>query len=102
MIIMMCFDSVFFGEIAGGRLVAHYHKKKAGSAVCGQLNCSIKLSGIKAARPRAKKRLKPRDRTVSRAYGGVLCMDCTRQKFVTISISSQYLIGLFLGSQSNI
>mmetsp|Transcript_48939 Transcript_48939/g.72753 ORF Transcript_48939/g.72753 Transcript_48939/m.72753 type:complete len:119 (-) Transcript_48939:67-423(-) len=66
----------------GGRLVAHYHAKKAGSAVCGEPHCRAKLAGIKAARPKAARRLKGRERTVSRAYGGVLCMNCTRQKVI--------------------
>ena len=67
---------------AGGRLVAHYHSKKAGAPVCGEPHCRVKLAGIKAVRPKEAQRLKQRERTVSRAYGGVLCMNCTRQKYV--------------------
>ena len=66
----------------GGRLVAHYHKKKASQPVCGEPHCSIKLSGIKALRPKAAARVNAHSRTVARPYGGVLCMTCVRQKIV--------------------
>ncbi len=63
-------------------MVAHYHKKKAGQAICGEPHCQVRLAGIKASTSRGRVALKKRERTVSRAYGGVLCMNCTRQKYV--------------------
>ena len=62
--------------------MAHYHKKKASQPVCGEPHCSIKLSGIKALRPKAAARVNAHSRTVARPYGGVLCMTCVRQKYV--------------------
>ena len=70
--------------------MAHYHSKKASAPVCGEPHCAIKLAGIKAGRPKQKSRLKKRQNTVSRAYGGVLCMQCTRQKYVHVMLALFY------------
>jgi len=62
----------------GGRLVYQYLKKpkRVPSAVTGK----IKLHGIKPARAIEKSRMCKRKKTVKRAYGGVLCHSCVREK----------------------
>lgn len=64
----------------GGRLVYQYLKKPKRVPKCG--NCKIKLHGIKPARAIEKSRMCKRKKTVKRAYGGVLCHSCVREKYV--------------------
>ncbi len=71
-------------QFAGGRIVAHYHEKKSNAPVCGEPHCEVRLAGVKSVRPKERLRLHKRERTVSRAYGGVLCMNCTRSKCVPL------------------
>ncbi|CAM9101698.1 unnamed protein product, partial [Ascophyllum nodosum] len=47
---------------------------------CG--DCSISVPGIKHLRPKQYKNLKKREMTVYRAYGGLLCANCVRQRVV--------------------
>lgn len=67
----------------GGRLVYQYLKKPKRVPKCG--NCKIKLHGIKPARAIEKSRMCKRKKTVKRAYGGVLCHSCVREKYVLVS-----------------
>jgi large subunit ribosomal protein L34e len=64
----------------GGRLVAHYRKKKAGAPKCGE--CKCKLQGIPTLRPHEYSRLLKSQRTVARAYGGTQCGGCVRNRIV--------------------
>uniref|UniRef100_A0A7S1AEK0 60S ribosomal protein L34 n=1 Tax=Noctiluca scintillans TaxID=2966 RepID=A0A7S1AEK0_NOCSC len=64
----------------GGKLVYQVVKKPAARAKCG--DCGSYLIGIKAVRPAALKRLKKRERTVNRAYGGSRCGSCVRNRIV--------------------
>ncbi|RZF38163.1 hypothetical protein LSTR_LSTR005524 [Laodelphax striatellus] len=64
----------------GGRLVYQYLKKPKKIPRCGQ--CKEKLRGIQPARPMERSRLSRRKKMVKRAYGGVLCHKCLKEKIV--------------------
>uniref|UniRef100_A0A7S2UXI2 60S ribosomal protein L34 n=1 Tax=Fibrocapsa japonica TaxID=94617 RepID=A0A7S2UXI2_9STRA len=64
----------------GGRLVAHYHTKKAKGPKCAE--CGISLPGIKHVRPIKYKNMKKREKTVTRAYGGSECGKCVKDRIV--------------------
>lgn len=64
----------------GGKLVYQYLKKPKKIPRCGQ--CKDKLRGIQPARPQERSRLCKRKKTVKRAYGGVLCHKCVKEKIV--------------------
>lgn len=64
----------------GGRLVYQYLKKRKTVPKCGQ--CKDKLRGIIPARSDERARMCRRKKTVKRAYGGVLCHKCVKEKIV--------------------
>jgi len=64
----------------GGRLVFHYATKVANGPSCG--DCGCRLQGIASLRPKEYRRLKQRERTVSRAYGGSRCSTCVRERII--------------------
>ncbi|XP_065173074.1 large ribosomal subunit protein eL34-like [Atheta coriaria] len=64
----------------GGKLVYQYLKKTKKVPRCGQ--CKDKLRGIIPARPQERSRMCRRKKTVKRAYGGVLCHKCVKEKIV--------------------
>lgn len=64
----------------GGKLVYQYLKKPKKVPRCGQ--CKDKLRGIQPTRPSERSRLCLRKKTVKRAYGGVLCHKCVKEKIV--------------------
>lgn len=74
--------STFFFSVRtpGGKLVYQYLKKSKKVPRCGQ--CKDKLRGIQPARPQERSRLCRRKKTVRRAYGGVLCHKCVKEKIV--------------------
>nr|AFK44937.1 unknown [Lotus japonicus] len=64
----------------GGKLTYHYQKKNASPKKCGL--CPQIIQGIPVLRPREYSRLSKREKTVSRAYGGVNCAQCVRERIV--------------------
>ena len=64
----------------GGKLVYQYLKKPRKIPRCGQ--CKDKLRGIQPARPMERSRMCRRKKTVKRAYGGVLCHKCVKERYV--------------------
>eukprot|EP00178_Gracilaria_changii_P000282 TRINITY_DN10338_c0_g1_i2.p1 TRINITY_DN10338_c0_g1~~TRINITY_DN10338_c0_g1_i2.p1 ORF type:complete len:113 (-),score=17.59 TRINITY_DN10338_c0_g1_i2:56-394(-) len=64
----------------GGKLTFQYLKKAGSTPRCG--DCKRKLQGLPAVRPKELRRLKGRQRHVSRAYGGSRCSGCVRQRIV--------------------
>ncbi|XP_045476229.1 60S ribosomal protein L34-like [Harmonia axyridis] len=64
----------------GGRLNYLYLKKAKSVPKCGQ--CKDKLRGIVPARSYERSRLCRRKKMVKRAYGGVLCHKCVKEKIV--------------------
>ena len=62
----------------GGKLVYLHIKKKASRVKCGDTGKF--LNGIKTVRPVQMKRLKQRQRKVSRAYGGCLTVNAVRSR----------------------
>ncbi|GIX64827.1 60S ribosomal protein L34 [Babesia caballi] len=64
----------------GARLVVQRRTKVAQTPKCG--DCKRKLLGIAALRPHLYRNLKKRERTVSRAYGGVRCHSCVKDRII--------------------
>ena len=64
----------------GGRLVYQYLKKPRKVPRCGM--CKERLRGIRPARSFERSRICYRKKTVKRAYGGVLCHKCVKEKIV--------------------
>ncbi|ORM41261.1 60S ribosomal protein L34-A [Babesia sp. Xinjiang] len=64
----------------GGRLVVQRRVKVAQGPKCG--DCKCRLAGIAALRPHLYRTLKKRERTVSRAYGGVRCHTCVKDRII--------------------
>mmetsp|Transcript_70567 Transcript_70567/g.228563 ORF Transcript_70567/g.228563 Transcript_70567/m.228563 type:complete len:129 (-) Transcript_70567:113-499(-) len=62
----------------GGKLTFHIVKKKTAGPHCG--DCGGKIIGVPCLRPYEYKRLKKRERRVSRAYGGSRCAKCVRSR----------------------
>merc|ERR1712039_80938 len=62
----------------GGKLVFQQLKKTAKGPHCG--DCGKRLIGLPALRPTEYRRLKKRERHVSRAYGGSRCAGCVRSR----------------------
>lgn len=64
----------------GGKLVAQYIKKRVSVGQCGDCQCT--LHGIPAVKPSKFRNLHQRQKHVSRAYGGVTCGPCVRNRIV--------------------
>ena len=64
----------------GGQNAVHYLKKKASSPICG--DCKGGLIGLPQLRPLQLCNISKRQKSVSRAYGGSRCMQCTRSRIV--------------------
>jgi len=64
----------------GGKNVFQAVKKSAKGPKCG--DCGKALIGIPALRPMEYRRLKNREKRVSRAYGGSRCAGCVRSRIM--------------------
>ncbi|CAE8637258.1 unnamed protein product [Polarella glacialis] len=64
----------------GGKLVYQSIQKKAKGPACG--DCGKALIGLPRLRPMEYRRLKNREKRVSRAYGGSRCAHCVRNRVV--------------------
>ncbi|KAK9471379.1 60S ribosomal protein eL34 [Dipodascopsis tothii] len=64
----------------GGKLTYQHVKKTASRVKCG--SCEMKLPGIPALRPRKFATISKPQKTVQRAYGGVYCAKCVRNRIV--------------------
>eukprot|EP00933_Yihiella_yeosuensis_P023919 TRINITY_DN1856_c0_g1_i1.p2 TRINITY_DN1856_c0_g1~~TRINITY_DN1856_c0_g1_i1.p2 ORF type:complete len:124 (+),score=31.93 TRINITY_DN1856_c0_g1_i1:83-454(+) len=64
----------------GGKLVFQGLQKKAKGPSCG--DCGKALIGLPRLRPYEMRRLKNREKRVSRAYGGSRCAKCVRMRVV--------------------
>ena len=74
----------------GGKLVYQYLKKPKKIPRCGQ--CKEKLRGIIPARPMERSRMCLRKKTVKRAYGGVLCHKCVKERIVRAFLLEEHKI----------
>ena len=74
----------------GNKVVAHYLSKKAQGPKCG--DTGVRLHGIPCLRPFQYKNIAKRERTVSRAYGGVLSAGAVKTR----------IIGAFLAEEKRI
>lgn len=75
---------------AGGRQVVHYVKKTGAAPKCG--DCGGKILGVSSKRPSEMKRLPACKRTVARAYGGVRCANCVRNRILRAFIIEEQKI----------
>ena len=68
----------------GSKVVVQYVQKRAHGprAPHDSCDCGKRINGIAQLRPFAYKRLSKRQKTVSRAYGGVLCAGCVKSRIV--------------------
>ena len=64
----------------GNKVVAHYVAKKANGPKCA--DTGVALPGIPCLRPFEYKNIAKRHRTVSRAYGGVLCSKAVKTRII--------------------
>jgi len=64
----------------GGKLVFQAVQKAAKGPSCG--DCGNALIGLPALRPMEYRRLKNREKRVSRAYGGSRCAKCVRSRIM--------------------
>jgi large subunit ribosomal protein L34e len=71
----------------GGRLVYQYVQKKAAYPKCG--DTKKKLIGMPRKRPMELKKLKKRQKHVSRAYGGCISGKAVRQRIVRAFLVSE-------------
>jgi len=71
----------------GGRLVYQYVNKKAAYPKCG--DTKMKLIGMPRKRPMELKKLKKREKHVSRAYGGCLTGKAVRTRIVRAFLVSE-------------
>ncbi|CAG0886036.1 unnamed protein product [Cyprideis torosa] len=78
----------------GGSLRYLYEKKKGSIPKCG--DCKKKLCGVKPARPRERTRQTKRLKKVYRAYGGVICHKCVRQRIVRAFLIEEHKLVLKL------
>lgn len=74
----------------GGKLTVRYVTKLAKGPACA--DCRKALIGIGRLRPYAYKLAAKKDRTVSRAYGGVRCAGCTRDRVLRAFIVEEQKI----------
>lgn len=68
---------ILFTRTSKGRNVKSYANQKPDQACCGR--CAAKLPGIPRQSPCNLRKLTKSKRTVSRAYGGVLCNRCAKE-----------------------
>ena len=68
----------------GSRVVVHYVGKKATGvkAPHDSCDCGKRVNGIPKLSSAQYHRISRRQKTVSRAYGGVLCPGCVRQRII--------------------
>mmetsp|Transcript_149300 Transcript_149300/g.212244 ORF Transcript_149300/g.212244 Transcript_149300/m.212244 type:complete len:117 (-) Transcript_149300:93-443(-) len=74
----------------GGKMVAHWVKKSSAGPQCGETG--KRLQGLKQLRPKEYKRIPKHARTVSRAYGGVLCAQAVRDRILRAFIIEEQKI----------
>lgn len=68
----------------GSKVVVQYVQKRAHGprAPYDSCDCGKRINGIAQLRPFHYKRLSKRQKTVSRAYGGVLCAGCVKSRII--------------------
>ena len=74
----------------GGKFTLLQVKKRGSRPSCG--DCGAKLAGIKEMRKRELQRASRRMKTVSRAYGGSRCADCTRTRVIKAFLTEEAAI----------
>lgn len=80
-----------FVKTPGGKTVLHYRKRKPKKAVCA--NCKKPLNGVMRERPYKMKNLPKTKKRPERAYGGVLCSQCSRLKLTEKCIKISEKLG---------
>merc|ERR1712029_790231 len=73
----------------GGKLVAHYLKKKAKGPQTNNTTFATKLSGLKKMRPHDYKKAPRNSRRISRVYGGVLTHKAVRDRIIRTFLTEE-------------
>ena len=68
----------------------HYVTKAAAGPKCG--DCKKGIAGVPCLRPTEYKQLPKHKRTVNRAYGGMLCAQCTKTRVMRAFIVGEHKI----------
>ena len=77
-------------RLPGGKVVFHTEAKPAKGPHCG--DTGVALQGIPRLRPTSYRGIPKRERTVSRAYGGVLCASAVRARIMRAFIIEEQKI----------
>jgi len=72
----------------GGKLIVHYQKKIAKGQTCK--DTGVRLSGIPCLRPRDFARINKRQRSVSRAYGGMLSHGAVKDRILRAFLTEEF------------
>merc|ERR1711988_867789 len=84
----------------GGKLTPQYVAKKVRGSKCG--DCGQTLQGIPQLKPKEKRQVARRVKTVSRPYGGSRCASCVRQRIVrAFLIEEQKIVKKVLKAQAS-
>jgi len=71
----------------GNKLLVHYVKKISKGPHCKE--SGKRLSGLPSMRPREYSRINRKDRTISRAYGGVLTHSVVKDRIIRAFLSEE-------------
>lgn len=74
----------------GGRLVAQKIVKKSTGPKCSDCKCS--LPGIRHLKATAYRKLKKRQKTVSRPYGGATCGKCVKERIIRAFLIEEQMV----------
>lgn len=72
-------------RIPGGKTVVHFERRKPSHAKCSK--CEGRLSGVPRELPYKMRNLAKTKKRPERAYGGVLCTVCAREKIVKAALN---------------
>jgi len=85
----------------GGKHTVQYISKARKGVVCANTGCRVKLPGIKHLDAKGFQSAKSKDKSISRAYGGNLCANCTRERIVrAFLIEEQKIVKKVLAEKS--
>ncbi|KAM3139235.1 hypothetical protein pb186bvf_008645 [Paramecium bursaria] len=79
----------------GGRIVVQYPNKRTSATACTDSYKRVLLNGLKRVRPQQLRKLTRSNRTVSRAYGGVLSSGALKERIIRAYLVEEAKIHFF-------